>query len=185
MAHRAAKVRVGLVAVALGALAAGGRLAAADPPGLPVSSPARTAPAERPFPEFDPAASTPLPPPRPAVSSSQKPQPPAVPELPPAVPPPPVPGGDPYAEPPIAPRNPDAPTPQPPDNARVNLPQGPRQRIKFGPRYSEPPSWKLLPSDDQNTQKLLYTGGVIVSVNYYAEGGAAAPTTGGIGQLAA
>ena len=173
MAHRAAKIRVGLVAVALAAVAASSRLAAVDPPGLPVSLPARPAPVERPFPEFDPAASTPLPVPRPTVSASQKPQPPDVPELPrPVVPRPSVPGGDPFAEPPLAPRNPDAPTPLPVDNARINLPQGPRQRIKFGPRYSEPPSWKLLPSDDQNTQKLLYTGGVIVSVNYFGSGGA-------------
>ncbi len=162
MAHRAAKIGVGLVAVALGATAAGGWLAGAEPapprPPVSVPIPAPEAPAVRPFPEFDPSASTPLPTPRP--TSSQKPQPPDPPLRPLE------PGADPFAEPPIAPRTPDAPGPQAADNARINRPQVPTQRIKFGPRYSALPSWKLLPNDDANTQLLLYTGGVIVSVNY-------------------
>ena len=153
MAHRAAKVRVGLVTGTLLALAAGWLVGAEPqaPPRVPAPPPTDPGtPPVRPFPEFDPAG-----PARP--SASRKPQPPV---------PPPDPGADPFAEPPIAPRDPDAAEPQAADSARVNLYPATRQRIKFGPRYSEPPSWKLLPSDDANTQKLLYTGGVIVSVNY-------------------
>jgi len=165
VAHRAAKIGVGLVAVALGA-GVGGWLPGAEPepapprPPVSVPIPIPELPAVRPFPEFDPSASTPLPTPRPAVAA-QKPQPPDAPEAPTR---PGVPGS--FDEPPIAPRTQETPGAPTPDNARINRTTAPTQRIKFGPRYSTLPSWKLLPSDDTNTQKLLYSGGVIVGVNY-------------------
>jgi hypothetical protein len=189
VAHRAAIVRFGLAVAALAALAGAGWLAAQSPAGRAVPKlsglPDAGPPVVRPFPEFDPAQRTaqsqPLPAARPAANgdpnafpTSARLQPPAAVAEPREAEPTlgePI-GPDPFAEPAFAPRPAGAPGPQVSDSGQVNLPTGVRQRIRFGPRYSEPPSWKLLPSDDANVQKLLYTGGVIISVNYLSTTGA-------------
>jgi hypothetical protein len=146
---------------------------ATDPPKAPVGLPLPAlpgAPEEPSFPLFDPAKpitapaqvppSTALPAPRVTGNVTAFQRPPAVTQ------PPKPPMDDPFAEPPLAPKS-DLPSATfLPEGSRVNLPVYPKQKIRFGPRYSQAPSWKLLPSDDENIQKLLYTGGVIVSVIY-------------------
>ncbi|MGL6075215.1 MAG: hypothetical protein ACRC8S_13735 [Fimbriiglobus sp.] len=185
MADRAATIRsVALLALILGLV--GASVWAVDPPRVPMDTavpPLPGGPAEVPFPLFDPAkpvAKTPdtvtLPAPRAvgAVTAFQKSQPPQPPK-------PPDRSDDPFLDPPIKgkedPETPKAKDKEPattedilPEGRRINLPIAPKQSLRFSPRYSQAPSWKLLPSDDENVQKLLYTGGVIISVNYFSEG---------------
>jgi hypothetical protein len=156
------------------------RLKAVDPPSVPsVKVPTLPATEEVPFPLYDPAKQAPKPDvasPSPRVvgttTSFQKSQPPK----PPA---PPDRSDDPFLEKPkdkdesTKPREKEQDAEDAtflPGGRAINLPQATKQKLSFGPRYSQAPSWKLLPSDQDNVQKLLYTGGVIVSVVYLTEG---------------
>jgi len=194
MERRPTKIRLGSrwFMLALGLAGCGfGSASAVDPmppqapvnlpvPPLPNATNGAKPPTEAAFPEFDPAQSTPLPLPKLAEPKDQTPAKVTVFQRPqddkPATP---KAGDDRFAEPPLAPKDPPAapktplPTADPliADGTRINLPQAPKQRVRFGPRYSKPPSWKLLPNDDTNTQKLLYTGGIIVNVFYTSDAG--------------
>ncbi len=113
----------------------------APPPGSPVAPDA---------PVVNPAD----PPPKSGVTAFQRP-----------------PGGKPedlYREPPFSPflpRLPADPESLIPDGARVNLPPGSRQLIRFGPRYGKLPDLQIDPIDQaKNINRLVYTGGVIVNV---------------------
>ena len=161
VADRASIIWSGLLAVALCATGLH-QIGAADPPiGPAVPSgvvPTLPANAESAFPLYDPAKSERKPVSTSTVTSFQR-----SPNVNAVQPP----GEDPFREPPISPslQKPEASTaPLLPEGQRVNLPLATKQKIDFAPRYSKLPNWKLLPSDDKNVQRGLYTGGVIVKV---------------------
>ena len=69
-----------------------------------------------------------------------------------------------------APRLPIDPTdaiPLLPPGGRVNIPPSSSQTIRFSPRYGTLPNYTVEPLDkEQGLQRLIYTGGVIVNVQY-------------------
>jgi len=88
---------------------------------------------------------------------------PATPEPPPVLPAPAPPSGlDPFL-----PQQPTQPEAILPDGSRVNLPQTTRQQIRFAPRYAIPPNFRVEPIDrENNVNRVVYTGGIILNVVY-------------------
>lgn len=152
MADRSAKIWAVVLAAAVAA--AGPAVRAADPvPALPAGPPV--------LPPDPPAIPTTVDPPPSAVTAFQRPPEAQVPDVRP----------DPFREPPLAP--PAEPGQLLPDGSRVNLPAVNRQLIRISPRYGRLNDAKLDPIGD-DTNRAVYTGGVIVNIQYLTGEGASA-----------